>query len=601
MANLSSRCAASTFGPLSVDEAGDFIAWANALDLSREEMVDVTIGACLRAIAATRGTGAGFAKLGELLYLQRRYHEAAAVYTFAIDVKPNDPLVYRSLGDVYRVQGRLHLALAAYTTALELSTDDPGSHYVLGLLYLDLRDYQRALVQFRSALAIRQDQAHLHVGVGKALLGLGDLQHAYEAFQRALAWGGNDLAASRLFASTAVALRRMDDAIAAWIGLGNALVRQRRFAEAGTAYRLALSESPKSLEALLGVARAEVALGQPRLAVHQLHAAITSHPDSTVAHVRLGMALHQIEELEQGWNELGWYFRSLGARRRSLEQPPWNGTPLQEQTVFLWADEQYGDKETVLFLRYTAAVRRLGGRVIVGCSRALLPLLKAFPHIDGVTTGNSPAAPYDVQAPLPFLPALVPSARAEATSFPYLSGSKVLQRHWGVRLRNSGLVASERQLVVGVAWAGTPGDKLAASESAPLPVLAPLGTVPGVRFVSLQLGPCRDELRTLPATFRVESVLEDSCSLADVAAIIANLSLVISTNTTVAHLAGALGQQVWLLLSRNAGWPWPAHRNRTVWYPSMRLFRQTRQDDWADVVDSIRMALLFSVSAVHSC
>jgi hypothetical protein len=243
--------------------------------------------------------------------------------------------------------------------------------------------------------------------------------------------------------------------------------------------------------------------------------------------------------------------------------------------------------DTIHLLRYVPFLKPLGGRVLVECHGNLVDLAARTEGVALAVPAGAPLPGSDLQAPLSLLPCILPSeAKDSARSVPYVHVDSQLVNMWRDRLN-----FHVCQRSVGLVWSGDPSHPDARHQFAPLAALAPLGDLPGVRFISLQLGPGAIELLGPPSNLQIEQVLDETVTVHDTAAVVSNLDLVISVDTMVAHLAGALGTSVWLMLPYVADWRWSNEEDRSCWYPSMRLFRQRSPNGWHDVVLRMREAL----------
>lgn len=578
------------------------------------------LGMHLYALRLALHEAVGYARLGSALRHMGRRLEAAAALREAIRLRPEEADYHGELGHVLREHRRPEEALDEFVTSRQLAPTDADAHHRVGRGLLELGRTNDALTAFRQGLEQRREHAGLHTGIGEALLRLGSVEEAVNAFYSALTISPRDVTANRQYVLAIELLGRRGDAVGGWINLGVALEGQRRSREACAAYGQALTRKADSLRALFGLARVHVSMGEPGGAVHHLQKAIEIDPEHAEAHTNLGLALQQTgqtADMARSWDELTWYHHPRNPTWRHVEQPVWDGSPLEGRRLFLWMDRRESHSHTIQFLRYVQFAKALGGRVLVECDRALVPLVKHAPGLDDVIAMGGPLLPHEVHAPLMHFPALVKAARtavAAATTVPYLAVPDDLRRRWHERVAEGIPPKSRHDKVVGgvapqswhekvaggvtpkigIAWAGSLDDEYAPSHFASLSAFAPFaamsGVRSGVRFLSLQLGPYGHELIAPPRGFVVESLLEEASPIADVAALIVSLDLVITVDSRVAHLAGALGVPVWTMLSRGAGWPWPAEGDRTTWYPTMRLFRQTRAGDWTEPFERARAA-----------
>jgi hypothetical protein len=277
---------------------------------------------------------------------------------------------------------------------------------------------------------------------------------------------------------------------------------------------------------------------------------------------------------------------------RSFAQPLWDGSDLGGRTLFVYSQQGYGD--TFQFVRFAHEVKQRGGRVILECHPELRRLLATVKGIDRLIGHGSGLPAFDVQAPLLNLPRILQiSAETAPARVPYLHSDPTLVDHWRQELQKSA------KFLVGIAWQGNPTYRYDAGRSIPLVHFARLARLEGVQLISLQKGQGVEQLRAPQHVDTEEAVLrtvpdlgsrldQASGAFMDTAAVMMELDLVITSDTAVAHLAGALGVPVWLALPRVPDWRWEVEREDTPWYPTMRLFRQKRYGDWDAVF--MRMA-----------
>jgi hypothetical protein len=433
------------------------------------------------------------------------------------------------------------------------------------------------------------DRAAVHVGMGQTLMRQGSFESAVTAFRDALCFEPMNVEALRHLVCGLEVLGRSGDAARGWLGLGIALEAYDRFDEALAAYRQALAREPRCLDALIKISSVHLALGDTASAVHALESALAIEPSHAVAHIRLGRASHLHGDVDRGWNELSWSCdRELVKSWRQFEQPMWDGSSLAGRTILLWTLPDYGLGDTIQLARFAAVLKSRGAsRVIVDCQRPLQPLLARMPAIDRVVSRLAPLPSFDVHAPLMLVPIVDRRARESVgAGIPYVFADDELMEGWRRRL------GAHAGMTIGLCWGTQSPWREARWRSAPLTTFAPLAEIENARFISLQLGSHAEEAFAPPPKFRVESVLTESSSIDETAALIATLDLVITIDTMIAHLAGALGRPVWTVLPFDADWKWShgTTPDSTDWYPTMRLFRQRRAGDWDDVVQRVRDA-----------
>ncbi len=437
-----------------------------------------------------------------------------------------------------------------------------------------------------------------------ALLRSGEVARAVQTLRDALNIAPTHVRACQLLACALELLGRRNDATEAWLGLGVALDAHDQFEDAAATYRHVLARRPDCLRALSKLGWVLLKLAKPQEAVRCFERALALDNDNGQLHKRLGCAALMAGDEARGWEEWGWdnYLRVP----HRFEQPMWDRSEasLHGRTILAWSEFALGD--TIQCLRYLPLLKSLGARIIVECQATLVPLVRRMPCVDEAVASNAPLPAFDIHAPLFSLPGAFQAARLGA-GVPYLSADPDLIETWRQRL---GLAASSttgagkpdsgsdsdsdsgKPRTIGLAWAGSPTGSNTRFRHTTLSSLAPLAGLPKVRFFNLQLGPRAKDLLAPPPGLHVEPCLDESCTAADTAAVMMNLDLIISIDSMVAHLAGALARPVWCTTWFSpAWWLWHTDGDTSLWYPTMRLFQQKRAGDWADVFARVRATL----------
>lgn len=434
---------------------------------------------------------------------------------------------------------------------------------------------------------------------------LGHLDEAVEEYQRALRLGGdadvwNDLGtAYRQLDRLGEAMKAFGHATAlvpghllATINLGAALQADNRPQEAVTLYRDLLISSPTSTEAKINLGTALQDAGKLEEAEAVYRQLLQEQPENAEAHWNLALALLAQGQLKEGWHEYEWRWlkREDPTPKRQFPQPEWDGTPLGGRTVLLWAEQGLGD--TLQFIRYAALVERIQGQVIMECQHpGLKPVLETVPGVRRVFVRGEALPHYDCQVPLLSLPLFCRTELATIPAqVPYIFTLPEREALWRER------VGTSNGLKVGLVWGGNRSLPNYRRRSLPPSLLAPLAQVPGVSWFSLQMDTSDQERASLPPELMLTDLTASIGDFADTAALIASLDLTITVDTSVAHLAGAMGRPVWTLLTFAADWRWLDSLSDSPWYPTMRIFRQQAPGEWASLLDRVatELALLSS-------
>ena len=566
---------------------------------ARSGRLDEAAASYRDALRLEPGHAATLAKLGRLLGRMGRGPEAIEALEQAASAAPNDADTLNALAAELAAGHCSPAGLARARTLLERAVElDPSFGEAwsnLGLLAAGGGRWSEAARAYERALALEAPTAALYYQSGVARSRIGERSQAIGCYRRAVeldpafaqAWNNlaHELAAEgdREAALAAVhrALAERPDYLDARYNLGVTLQSLERFEEAHTAYQLVLAACGEHADTFNNLGGLCLSAGEPTLAVPHYEKALAVQPAHPEARWNLGLA-----QLASGDWEAGW--RNYEARpcRREFAAPRWRPTDsLAGRTVLGWCEQGLGD--SVQFLRYAGVLRSLGAaRVLVECPRPLAGLFALAEgidevHVRGEGGAGEPAA--DFQVPLMSLPALTGTRLATVPApGPVYRLSEARRMDWRQRL--AGLGPGRK---IGIVWGGNPANRAGQGRSMPLAALGRLAEVPGVHLVSLQHGPQCAELDA--ATCPV--VRWEQAGLDDTAALVAELDLVVTVDTLMAHLAGTVARQTWVLLPFAADWRWMTGRADSPWYPGMRLFRQRRRGDWAAVAEDLAGAL----------
>jgi tetratricopeptide (TPR) repeat protein len=527
--------------------------------------------------------------LGNALGGLGRWAEALPCYEQVLRQRPDYPEAHNNLGVAHRRLNRPDRAADCYREALRLRPHYAEAHNNLGDALQALDRDEEAAACYREALRLRPDHAEAHNNLGAALEKLGRPEEAAAEHREALRLRPGYVEAHSNLGNALLALRRYDEALACYrealrlrpaypeghYNMGLALAEQGKTEEAARCYGEALRLRPDYEAASQNLGNALIALGRTDEALAALDDILSHRPDAPEAHKSRGLALLGVGKFEEGWREYEWRWKTREVGGLPHAAPLWDGTPLNGRTILLCSEQGLGD--TIQFARYAPLVKQRGGRVVLACPKALAPLLTTLPGVDQVVAGELP--PFDCYAPLLNLPGLLGTTLDTIPAdVPYLAAQPSLVQFWRREL------APVRGFKVGIAWQGSPRFKADRFRSVPLARFEALARVPGVELISLQKGPGVEQLPQVAGRFRIldlgDRLDERTGPFLDTAAVMKNLDLVVSSDTAVPHLAGALGVPVWVALPKAPDWRWLRDREDSPWYPTMRLFRQERWGDW---------------------
>lgn len=511
-----------------------------------------------RAVAIDPHSERAFNIQGIALQSLGRYPEALTSYDRALALEPAFAEAWYRRGNVLHDLGRREDAVASYDRALALMPDSVEAAYNRGLVLQELRRQDEALASYDLALGLRPDLVDAHYNRGLILHELRRYDEALVCYERVLG------------------LRpEMHEALN---NRGNTLRRLNRYEEALGCFEQALRLRPDHVEALINRGLVLQDLDRCEEALRSFDAATARAPDSAAAHCGAALCRLSLEDFAAGWREYEWRWRSPQTQAlRDFVEPPWLGqAPVAGRTLLLWAEQGLGD--TLQFCRYAKYLADAGAEVILEVQPALKPLLSRLEGPVRVLAQGEALPAFDLHCPLLSLPL---ACGTDAGSIPagaaYLLPDVAKVRDW------TAVLAGARGPRVGLAWSGDPRHPNDHNRSLPLSRLRALLGEPAT-FVGVQKELRAEDAEFLAAHPEIRHYGDRIADFADTAALIANLDLVITVDTSVAHLAGALGKPVWILLCHNPDWRWMRGRADSPWYPSARLFRQAAAGDWDGVI-----------------
>ncbi|MDR3733933.1 MAG: tetratricopeptide repeat protein [Acidobacteriaceae bacterium] len=499
------------------------------------------------------------------------------------------------LGLAYYQGGLSESATGPMLRALALAPDVPDYHGNLGSVFDQLGQPDRSEICFRNALIL--DPAHCDFLYNRAGLDRrrGDLAATIQSYRRVVACrpdyvkGWNNLGTvfeqARMVEQAAAAFRcalSLDPALApAWNNLGN-LVRYSDVALAKASCARALTIDPHFVDARSNLGSALLVENRLDEADAHFRQVLNQKPDHGLAAYQHGIVALLKGDLAAGWPGYQSRWAVPGMIPGSRAQPAWRGQDPTGQTVLLHAEQGLGD--SLQFVRYVPLVAARGARVVLESPAELATLLRHIPGLSAVVAIGQPLPPVDWQCSLMELPWILNTTiETIPANIPYLQPPPTYRQRWRGRLE--GLPGRR----IGLVWAGNPAHQNDANRSIPVAALAPLAGLNGISFVALQKGPAATALR--PDGLIALDLGPELTDFADTAAILEQLDLLIAADTSVVHLAGALGRPSWVLLPFAPDWRWMLDRDDSPWYPSLRLFRQSTRGDWVTVIAAVCRAL----------
>jgi len=462
--------------------------------------------------------------------------------------------------------GQLQEAEQIYRQVLAVDPANFDAWHLLGVLASQSGRLDEGIACLARAVQLQPGQVDPHINLGIALKDYNRLNDARAILQRAINLDRN----------------RPD----AWYNLGLVFQRQGLLEDAAKSYRQAVEIQPDYGDAHTNLGTVLVLQKQFDAALAHFRQALAINPSSREFHMNLASLLLRQGDFAGGWDEFEWRWKD-GPPASAANVPFWDGSDLRGKTIVLQAEQGLGD--TLQFIRYAPLIKQRGAAVVLESQSALVPLLSIVP-LDQIIAKGTPWPASDYYAPLMSLPRIMQTRLDNIpASIPYISADPARVMKWRERL---GGISGFK---IAIGWQGNPAFPEDRERSIPLAEFAPLAELPGVKLVSLQKAAGTEQLTALGGKL---GVLDLSAELdaqggafMDSAAIMKNVDLVVTSDTAVAHLAGALGVPVWMALSFMPHWRWLVDRSDCPWYPTMRLFRQPQAGDWPAVFRQIAAAL----------
>jgi tetratricopeptide (TPR) repeat protein len=507
--------------------------------------------------------------LGVVMIQTGRLESGVGLIDAALALKPDFAEAFSNRGNALQDLKRLDEALASFDKAVALKPGFAEAHYNRGNVLMELRRLDEALASFDRALALRPGFAEALANRGNALLGLERPDEALASFDRALA----------IKPHHAEALTNR----------GNALKELKRSDEALASFDKALALNPDYAEAHYNRGNALQDLRRLDEALAAFDKALALKPDVAEASFNRALLFLLRGDLAAGWPgyEGRWDQKHAASPKMGERFPIWRGENLSGKKIIVFDEQGLGD--VIQFSRYLSLFARIGAQATFLARPALVRLMQPFASTVRVVSDYPAGEAFDRQSALLSLPlAFGTTLETIPASTPYLRAEPERVRKWRERL-------GEQGFKVGIAWQAGRTGKIDIGRSFALAEFSGLSRIPGVRLISLQKSQGVEQLRQAPAGVTVETLGEDYDSgpdaFLDAAAAMENLDLVISSDTSIAHLAGALGRPVWVALKHDPDWRWMLDRPDSPWYPTMRLFRQKSSGDWRSVFADIESAL----------
>lgn len=509
--------------------------------------------------------------------------------------QPTNPDVLHLLGLIYYQMQDFTSAISCLRKSLKISPLNAEVYYNLGRAFQQIRRIDDAIESFRNALKYNPYFVDALLNLGNLFQEKGEFDKAIQYYEKAIQINPAFAGAYYNLGTVYQGKEQMDDAIAAYQkavqlnpqyadayhDLGYVFQMKRQFDKAIECYQKALSLKPDMADAQNNLGRAFQRQKKIDEAIASYQKAIDMNPDFAEAHCNLAIAFLLRGNFKQGWPEYEWRWK-LGERSRyDFPLPKWTGSEISDRTLFLYAEQGYGD--TIQFIRYASLASERGARVIVECQKELRSLIERVKGVEQVLTSEDPLPVFDFYCPLLSLPMVFHTTPENIpANIPYITPDRSIIHRWREKLHGQ-----NSRLKVGLVWSGNPKYKADQSRSFDLATFMPLARLEDITFYSLQKGKAAEQIKNPPDGMKIVDYMDEVIDFEDTAGLIINLDLIISVDTSVAHLAGALGKAVWTLLPFSPDWRWMLNREDSPWYPTMRLFRQYSSGNWEPVIEEV--------------
>jgi tetratricopeptide (TPR) repeat protein len=532
----------------------------------------------------------------------QRWPEALADYDRAIALDPSDPLVHCNRGMLLNALGRKDAALTAFDAAIACDAAFPLAHFGRAAVLQERQQWAHSLASYDRAIELSPGDIAAQLNRATVLRHLERWSDALAGYDRSLALNPNVAQAHAGRAECLQCLDRLQEALdsydqaielepsnaAMYNGRGVVLQKMARSDAALASYNRSLAIDPNQPQACFNRGTLLAELQTHEGALSDYRRAIALKPDFAEAHLNLALTSLRTGDFVSGWTHYEWRWRAergpILVKERAFVEPLWLGTgDIDGRTVLLYAEQGLGD--SLMFCRYAERIAALGARVILEVPRPLFDVCSTLDGVTRVVAHGDPLPRFDVRCPLMSLPfALKTTLQTIPAEIPYLKSNPEKVLAW------TGRLGAKLRPRIGLTWSGSRGSRTYSPRSYPLASLIPL-LPQGFDYYCMQTEIADADAKTLnenPAIHRFDSELRD---FSETAALCECLDLVITMDTSVAHLAGALGKRTWVLIPYDGDWKWLLDREDSPWYPTVRLFRQRSRNDWQEVFARVVEAL----------
>ncbi len=563
--------------------------------LHEKGQLDKAITSYQKALQLDPAFTDAYNNLGVAFHDKGQPDEAVTCYQKALQLNPNLAYTYNNLGIILQEKGNFDEAVNYYQKALLLDPNYADAHYNLGVVFKEQRRLDEAITCFQKALQLNPDFTGAYNNLGLAFHDKGQLDEAILCYQKALQLNPTNIYAFCNLGNTLAEKGQLDEAVGyyekaielnpndahIYNNLGFIFYNEKQLDKAIPYFQKAIELDPNFAMVYCNLGNALKEKGQFDEAITYYQRALQLDPELVDAHLNMSLLLLLRGNFEEGWKEYGWRWKLKDFYRRNYSQPLWDGADISGRTILLHAEQGFGD--TIQFVRYVPFVAQGRAKVIVECQTELVTLLKSVEGVSQVVSRGEQLHNFVIHCPLLTLPLIFNTTlNSIPAKIPYITVDSMLVQKWQEKIQHDNL-----KLKIGLVWAGGSTFRGDRNRSCSLEIFSPLAQIKGITLYSLQKGEAAKQARKSPTSIKLIDHTTEIIDFSDTAALIENLDLIITVDTAVAHLAGALGKPVWTLLPFVPDWRWLLNREDSPWYPTMRLFRQPSPGNWEAVMENI--------------
>jgi tetratricopeptide (TPR) repeat protein len=578
------------------------LAYSNLAEILRlQGRLDEAANACRQSLALAPKLSAAHVNLAMILQQQKKPTEALPHAMEAINLAPREFNGYVVAGLCLADTGQNLNALRYLEEAMKLKPDDVGILSTMAGLCIRVEMNDKAVAFMQRAIEIAPNDPGIIMGMGSLFAQLEKWDKAAPWLEKTLELKPDFIPALFILAGVRTGQKRFEDCIATCrrimalapeehdilATLSEAMMNMGRFDEAIAELKRAIAIKPRP-SLLQSLSNAYTRIGQPDKGIEHIEQAIALDPKNAILHFNKSIILLLMGRMREAWPEYEWRWQHprMVGRNRAFNVPEWDGKPLNGKRILLHAEQGMGD--TIFFGRYAALVaKEFGGKPIIWCQNSIVEVAKTIEGVHQVVGEQGPVPQVDTHLPIMSLPRVFNTCLETVPhDVPYIKTDPVKSAHW-----KEEFAKRTKKFKVGLVWYGGDFQPENFLRSCSLAAYAPLGEVPNVAFFGLQKGPAEVQSKNPPPGMDFTDLGPFIRDFTDTSAILENLDLLISIDTSVIHFAGALAKPVWMLLAWSPGHMWMLDRKDTPWYPTIRIWRQPAFKDWATPINQVKEEL----------